>query len=242
MKDKSEFAGQNQDDLQPLKEVFKMSNTNINLDFSKSLIIETEMMDWSPSPLKGVDRRRLEREEAEAGRATSIVRYEPGSSFSSHTHGGGEEYLVLEGTFSDQSGDYGEGFYVRNPPGSSHAPHSDEGCTIFVKLCQMQSTGEPQLNIDTKKAAWSGGKSEGHSLLSLFENDREKVQLERLMPESKLTINTDDKRIEILILDGQAELDGHALGKSTWIRLPIGSKAVMKTTSGCRFWSKRGNI
>lgn len=219
-----------------------MSDTNINLDFSKSLIIETEMMDWSPSPLKGVERRRLEREEAEAGRATSIVRYAPGSSFSSHTHGGGEEYFVLEGTFSDQSGDYGEGYYVRNPPGSSHAPHSEKGCTIFVKLCQMQERGEPQLNIDTNQTAWVAGKSKGHSLMLLFENEREVVQLEKLVPDSELELETSDKRIEILILDGEAELDGKSLGKSTWIRLPIGSKAVMKTTSGCRFWSKRGNI
>lgn len=219
-----------------------MSDTNINLDFSKSLIIETEMMDWSPSPLKGVERRRLEREEAEAGRATSIVRYEPGSSFSSHTHGGGEEYLVLEGTFSDQSGDYGEGYYVRNPPGSSHAPHSEKGCTIFVKLCQMQETGEPQLNIDTNQTDWIAGESEGHSLMPLFENEREVVQLEKLEPGHELELETSDRRIEILMLDGEVELDGKSLSKSTWIRLPIGSKAVMKTKSECRFWSKRGNI
>ncbi len=219
-----------------------MSDTNINLDFSKSLIIETELMDWSPSPLKGVERRRLEREEAEAGRATSIVRYAPGSSFSSHIHGGGEEYLVLEGTFSDQSGDYGEGYYVRNPPGSSHAPHSEKGCTIFVKLCQMQETGEPQLNIDTNQTDWIAGESKGHSLMPLFENEREVVQLDKLVPGSELELETNDKRIEILMLDGEAELDGKSLGKSTWIRLPIASKAVMKTKSECRFWSKRGNI
>lgn len=219
-----------------------MSDTNINLDFSKSLIIETELMDWSPSPLKGVERRRLEREEAEAGRATSIVRYAPGSSFSSHTHGGGEEYLVLEGTFSDESGDYGKGYYVRNPPGSSHAPHSEKGCTIFVKLCQMQETGEPQLNIDTNQTDWIAGESKGHSLMPLFENKREVVQLDKLAPGSELELETNDKRIEILMLDGEAELDGKSLGKSTWIRLPIECKAVMKTKSECRFWSKRGNI
>ena len=178
-----------------------MSGTNINLDFSKRLIINAEEMDWSPSPLKGVDRRRLEREEAEAGRATSIVRYEPGSHFTSHTHGGGEEYLVLEGTFSDQSGDYGKGYYVRNPPGSSHAPHSEKGCTIFVKLCQMQERGEPQLNIDTNQTVWLAGESKGHSLMPLFENEREVVQLEKLEPGSELELNTNDKRLEILICD-----------------------------------------
>ena len=219
-----------------------MRDTNINLDFSKRLIINTEEMEWTPSPLKGVDRRRLEREEAEAGRATSIVRYAPGSYFTNHTHGGGEEYFVLEGTFSDQSGDYGEGYHVRNPPGSSHAPHSEKGCTIFVKLCQMQETGEPQVNIDTTTANWKTGERTGHSYIPLFENDRECVKLEKLDGDTTLELKTTDKRLEILILDGELELDGQTRSKSTWIRLPIESKAVMKTKNGCSFYSKRGNV
>lgn len=72
-----------------------------------------------------------------ARRATSIVTYEPGSSFSAHVHAFGEEYFVLEGTFSDQSGDYPKGWYVRNPVKSAHAPFSKEGTKIFVKLAQM---------------------------------------------------------------------------------------------------------
>jgi len=229
-----------------------MSNDrNINLDFSKSLIIETDKMDWSPSPLPGVDRRRLEREEAEAGRATSIVRYAPGSSFSSHTHGGGEEYFVLDGTFSDQSGDYGKGYYVRNPPGSSHAPHSEEGCTIFVKLCQMDEKGEPQVNLDTSTTLWqnsddkkghSNGPKNSHSQMQLFKNEREHVQLEKLEPQTELTLKTNEHRIEILILEGSVEFDGKKLEKYSWIRLPKESKTVMKTKNGCQFWSKRGSI
>ncbi|GAA6211758.1 cupin domain-containing protein [Hyphomicrobiales bacterium 4NK60-0047b] len=223
-----------------------MSDNNINLDFSKKLIIETDKMEWIPSPLPGVDRRRLEREEAEAGRATSIVRYAPGSSFSSHTHGGGEEYIVLDGTFSDQSGDYGKGYYVRNPPGSSHAPHSEEGCVIFVKLCQMDEQGEPQVNLDTNSVSWKkneiNGDFNGHSQIQLFKNDREHVQLEKLEPGAELTLKTEGQRVEILILEGTAELDDKNLEKFSWIRLPKQSEAVMKTKDGCQFWSKHGSI
>ena len=219
-----------------------MSDTNINLDFSKQVIIETDKMEWSPSPLPGVDRRRLEREEAEAGRATSIVRYAAGSSFSSHTHGGGEEYFVLDGIFSDQSGDYGKGYYVRNPPGSSHAPHSEKGCTIFVKLCQMEHEGEPQVNFDTSKAEWQRSEMKGLSQMQLFQNHREHVQLEKLAPETELTITTDETRLEILILEGSIDLEGEKFDKFTWIRLPKQSEAVMKTKNGCCFWSKRGAI
>lgn len=41
------------------------------------------------------------------------------SHISHHTHVGGEEYLVLEGVFSDENADYPTGTYVRNPMGSS---------------------------------------------------------------------------------------------------------------------------
>lgn len=73
----------------------------------------------------------------EVARATSIVRYAPESRFAEHIHELGEEFLVLEGMFSDEHGDYGAGTYVRNPPGSSHSPYTVDGCTIFVKLRQF---------------------------------------------------------------------------------------------------------
>jgi anti-sigma factor ChrR (cupin superfamily) len=41
---------------------------------------------------------------------------------------------VLEGIFSDEISDYPAGTYIINPPGSSHSPRSEPGCTLFVKL------------------------------------------------------------------------------------------------------------
>ena len=35
------------------------------------------------------------------------LRYAPDSRFDPHTHGGGEEFLVLDGVFSDEHGDFG---------------------------------------------------------------------------------------------------------------------------------------
>jgi anti-sigma factor ChrR (cupin superfamily) len=54
----------------------------------------------------------------------SIVRYAAASRFSAHTHGGGEEFLVLDGVFQDEHGDYSACSYVRNPLTSSHTPES----------------------------------------------------------------------------------------------------------------------
>lgn len=42
-------------------------------------------------------------------RATMIVRFAPGSALPAHTHGGGEEYFVLEGDFVDESGSHKAG-------------------------------------------------------------------------------------------------------------------------------------
>ena len=109
----------------------------LNEDLSKRTLVNAGSLDWVPSPTQGVDRRMLFRLGAEKARATSIVRYAPGSLFPRHAHSGGEEFLVLDGVFQDETGDFPVGTYVRNPPGSSHAPGSADGCTIFVRLWQF---------------------------------------------------------------------------------------------------------
>ena len=73
----------------------------------------------------------------------------PDSSFSSHTHPYGEEFFVLEGTFSDHTGDFSKGWYVRNPIKSAHAPFSKEGTKIFVKLGQMPLDESEPLRLNT---------------------------------------------------------------------------------------------
>jgi anti-sigma factor ChrR (cupin superfamily) len=61
-------------------------------------------------------RKRLELIGAESPQLTTSVRFAPGSIFPADVHHGGEELLVLKGTFSDDRGDYPAGTYVRNPP------------------------------------------------------------------------------------------------------------------------------
>src|SRR5919199_2619515 len=116
-----------------------------NDDLSRPVVVHAGRMDWVPSPAAGVDRRMLFRVGGEVARATSIVRYAPGSAFPRHAHGGGEEILVLEGVFQDEHGDYPAGCYFRNPPGTSHVPASKEGCTIFVRLWQFREGDAAQV-------------------------------------------------------------------------------------------------
>ena len=103
----------------------------LNLDFTRRVAVETGQQDWITSPSSKVWRKPLEREAAETGHTTSIVRFDPDSHFHEHEHPLGEEILVLDGVFSDEHGDYGPGTYIRNPPGSRHSPFSREGLSLI---------------------------------------------------------------------------------------------------------------
>jgi len=114
----------------------------IHADLSLKAVEHASRKEWIVSPSPGVFRKMLDRDGEEVARATSLVRYDPDSHFPRHTHGGGEEFLVLEGVFSDEHADYRAGTYVRNPIGSSHAPFVKPGCVIMVKLRQMTDSSE----------------------------------------------------------------------------------------------------
>jgi anti-sigma factor ChrR (cupin superfamily) len=127
------------------------------MDFSKNIALNTSQMEWISSPHPKVLRKPLERENAESGHTTSVVQYLKDSSFNSHPHPLGEEIYVISGTFSDETGDYPAGTYLRNPPGSSHAPFSKEGCEIFVKLNQFHPEDLTPIRIQTKSENWRQG-------------------------------------------------------------------------------------
>ncbi len=106
----------------------------INSDFTQRALVTPEQYKFVDSPLAGVSRVMLDRVGTEVARATSIVRYAPGSGYSAHTHGGGEEILVLEGVFCDEFGLYSQGSWLRNPRYSRHTPFTlEQGALIYVK-------------------------------------------------------------------------------------------------------------
>jgi|TARA_A100001518_G_C1227182_1_gene79618 anti-sigma factor ChrR (cupin superfamily) len=125
----------------------------INADFSRRASLAPEDHEWVKSPQNGVERVMLDRIGEEKARATSLVRYAPNSYFPHHLHPGGEEILVLSGTFSADDTHYPAGWYVRNPPASGHRPYSDEGAVIFVKLRQMSPDEAQHVAIDTHDGA-----------------------------------------------------------------------------------------
>lgn len=199
----------------------------LNLDFSKRIFIDSNLEDWQASPMKGVWRKRLAREEAERGHATSIVKYESGASFASHPHPLGEEIFVLDGVFSDETGDYPAGTYIRNPEGFEHAPFSKEGCTLFVKLHQFQVEDHTQVRIDTNDCEWLPGN--GHLKvmpLHQFSNDviSESTALVFWPAGEKFQPHTHYGGEEILVISGEFIDDYGHYPAGSWLRSPHLSK------------------
>jgi anti-sigma factor ChrR (cupin superfamily) len=212
----------------------------INVDFTKPVVVDTNQLEWRPSPMKGVERRMLDRIGDEVARATSIVRYAPGSTFPAHTHTGGEEFIVLDGVFQDEHGDYPAGTYVRNPPTTSHVPRSAEGCTIFVKLWQFDMADRTQFRKDME--AELGASVEGIAIAKLHEDDREIVTYSKLDAGAMLSSEASGG-IEMLVMDGTVIVDGRMLEENSWLRLPEGQKlSVSAGANGAKIWMKTGHL
>ncbi len=215
----------------------------LNADFTVRASAHGSQLEWLASPMAGVERRMLERMGDEVARATTIVRYAPGSHFSAHVHTGGEEFLVLDGVFQDEHGDFPAGSYIRNPPQSSHTPGSDEGCTIFVKLWQFAMDDRTQVRLDTNALAYEPDpEREGVEVMTLFSDERETVTMERWAPGAEVELGA-KHGLEVLVLDGGFREGGEAFSPQSWLRLPNGARSQAEAgPQGARVWIKRDHL
>lgn len=213
---------------------------HLHADFKKAVRLDITDLPWAPSPLPGVERRILDRIGDEVARATSLVRYAPGSAFSAHTHGGGEEFLVVEGVFSDERGDYGPGCYVRNPCGSRHTPFSRTGCILFVKLWQMNPDDQDFVRIDTMQQPWHAWEP-GLAGMPLHRFSQEDVRLERWESGVEKQIYTAGG-LEILVLDGVLSEGGKQYGHLGWLRFPAGADVSLKAVEAVCLYVKSGHL
>ena len=215
---------------------------DVNADFSARAAIDTRNAPWIASPQAGVERKMLDRVGDEVARATSIVRYAPGSVFAPHTHELGEEFLVLTGTFEDDQGAYPAGTYVRNPPGSRHRPFSTAGCEIFVKLRQFQAGDDARVVIDTSQAAFRPGLVPGLSVLPLHEYGSEHVALVRWAPGTRFQAHTHWGGEEILVLEGTFSDEYGDYPAGSWLRSPHLSRHQPFSDEGCLIYVKVGHL
>lgn len=217
----------------------------INADFTAKAVVHASKIGWIPSPMAGVERKMLDRIGNEVARATSLVRYAPGSSFKPHTHGGGEEFLVLEGTFQDEHGDYPVGSYVRNPPTSNHTPKCDDGAVIFVKLWQfdLKDRNEVKISSNSTKPVVCFER-EGVSKIELFKDLDEEVRLEEWENENEIEFKNHGG-IEIFVLSGSFILNDESkevFQKYSWLRLPTDQDVNINSLEKCKVWIKTGHL
>lgn len=182
----------------------------------------------------------LDRIGDEVARATTLVRFAPGSYFDAHTHGGGEEFLVLDGVFSDETSDFPVGSYVRNPIGTAHKPHTEPGCTIFVKLYQFDAEDSELIRIDTNTAEFAPSGLSGVDELPLHQYGGEAVRMLRLAAETSIALDATGG-LEVLVVDGKAVEGDTALAPHSWLRRPSGSVAISSQT-GCTLFVKSGHL
>jgi anti-sigma factor ChrR (cupin superfamily) len=222
----------------------------IRADFTQAVCVKPAHHHWVPSPLPGVERMMLDRIGGEVARATSLVRYAPGSGYDHHAHAGGEEILVLSGIFSEGSLHHPEGAYLRNPPGSSHSPHSDEGALIFVKLGQMPRSDTAHVRRDTRSpSAWTAQGS--LQVCELHAHGAERVSLVRVPPGELLSSamwpdmvhGTECLVVQGLVVPGQRGQVDPWLQPLSWCRFPVGHAPLLTAgPDGALLYLKTGHL
>ena len=213
----------------------------LRMDFTRKEVVDTHALPEVASPAAGIWRRMIERDGGEVARATSVVRYAPGTRFPPHTHELGEEFLVLQGSFADEHGTYPAGTYVRNPAGSSHSPFTavaDEGggCILFVKLRQLDPADQVRLVVDSRArerdGQWGPGAFPGLRNLLLGGFGTERTVLVRWAPGTHIPEHTHASVEETLVLEGEIEDDEGRYPAGTWFRVPTGSTHAPRSPRG----------
>lgn len=211
-------------------------------EMSHPIWVDTNTMPWGGSPAEGVERKRLELIGSGQPQLTTLVRFAPGSRFPQHTHDGGEEYLVLDGTFSDERGHYAAGTYVRNPPGSRHAPYTEAGCTLLVKLRQFQSGDDRQLVVDSGNASWERIAPEAERLM-LHRCGDERIFLMRSQPGYAPSEDFFERGVELWVISGELAVGQGVAPAGTWLRFPPGgSREIVACYGGGSCFVKQGPV
>lgn len=214
---------------------------NLNADYGQRVVLNHHELPWIASPQPGVERRMLERIGDEVARATSIVRYQPGARFQPHTHEFGEEVFVLEGVFCDETGAYPAGSYLMNPPGSSHAPFSETGCTLFVKLRHLGPDQTAREVVDTTTADWYQGLVPGLMVMPLMRQGSGST-LVRWAPETYFNAHRHYGGEEIFVVAGVFEDEHGRYPAGSWIRSPHMSVHKPFSREGCTILVKTGHL
>ena len=98
----------------------------------RHVVVDTGKLAWEPGPIAGVAQKRLY-EQPGFSDEMRLEHWDPGTDLGIVSYEQGAELFVLDGEFADDEGAYRRGCWLRLPCSSAHHPHSDGGCTVYVK-------------------------------------------------------------------------------------------------------------
>lgn len=213
-----------------------------NDDISLRAVLQSSALPWVDSSQPGIQNRLLEVRADEASRLTAIVRRGANTPPESHIHPLGQEILVLDGAYEDDTGSYGAGTYIKNPPGSSHTACSSSGCTLFVKNNYLAPEDNQRTVIDTRNADWFEGLVTGLTVLPLAEFGTRHAALVRWAPKTKFNPHRHYGGEEILVLEGVFEDEFGRYPAGTWMRSPHMSAHHPFSVDGCLILVMTGHL
>jgi anti-sigma factor ChrR (cupin superfamily) len=151
---------------------------------------------------------------------------------------------VLDGVFSDEHGDWPAGTFLLNPEGFRHAPFSNRGCVLFVKLRQFAGRDRRHVVVDTNKVDWQPTAIPGVTCKELYQQDgfADRIRLELWTAGTDLGDVVYEHGAELFVIDGEFADESGSFGSRCWLRFPPGSQHRPKTLSGCTLYIKRGGL
>ncbi|MBW4633308.1 MAG: cupin domain-containing protein [Iphinoe sp. HA4291-MV1] len=213
----------------------------INCNLSRRVAVDSAEIIWQQTPFEGIWFGCFEADSSVQDHPlTMLTRFDPGGFFPKHGHPDGEEILVLQGTFADETGEYPPGSYLLNPESFIHLPFSSEGCMTFVKLRQHGGDNRKQIRTNINDLPWLLSSIPQIEVKPLYEQEgfSEKVRIERWQPETALQQLMESQVKEIFVLEGVWADEMGEYQAGTWLRYPPHCPYIPSSPKGCVLYVK----
>ena len=149
---------------------------------------------------------------------------------------------MLSGTLSDELGEYGSGTYLKTPPGSSHTPFSEDGCTLFVKLRHLSPDDNDRIVVHTHQSPWFRGMVDGLMVMPLSEFGTTHTAMVRWAPATYFNPHRHFGGEEIYVVEGVFSDEHGNYPQGSWIRSPNLSQHQPFSAEGCLILVKTGHL
>jgi anti-sigma factor ChrR (cupin superfamily) len=205
-----------------------LATTQVNADATQCAVVDTNQVPWEPTAVPGMHVKVLERvTDPVKGRETALFKLDPGTKLPAETLRERQEIFVLEGSFADEDGSYGEHTWIWNPPGRRQTISSDGGCVFYAKrrvpIYRDEATRERKV-IDTKAVKWLDFPHRGAEVLHLHKdpNGLETGRIGNVYTHRKLPSHDHSIGEETFVVKGCLKDEYATYSTGVWFRMPCG--------------------